>query len=219
MRESPPALSYAPEGEIKYVGGDPSLDLINTVNWLEDGLIDDRLSDYARVVQWAEGAGITSARDADALRQAAAKRPRQAEEVLEAARSLRWLLRRVFAAVARGEEPGSALEAFNAALGDSLSRLTVGLADARERDGGAMRWAWRGMGVELESPLWPVIRSAAELLVAEEPRQIRICAGRACGWMFVDRSRNGLRRWCDMATCGTREKSRRRRLRSRRKGP
>jgi predicted RNA-binding Zn ribbon-like protein len=28
--------------------------------------------------------------------------------------------------------------------------------------------------------------------------------------MYVDRSRNGLRRWCQMETCGTREKSRRR---------
>ena len=29
---------------------------------------------------------------------------------------------------------------------------------------------------------------------------------------YVDRSRNGLRRWCQMRTCGTREKSRRRRV-------
>jgi predicted RNA-binding Zn ribbon-like protein len=27
----------------------------------------------------------------------------------------------------------------------------------------------------------------------------------------VDRSRNGFRRWCQMRTCGTREKTRRRR--------
>ncbi len=36
--------------------------------------------------------------------------------------------------------------------------------------------------------------------------------GDDCGWMYVDRSRNGLRRWCQMRTCGTREKSRRRRV-------
>ncbi|HEV2853834.1 MAG TPA: CGNR zinc finger domain-containing protein [Thermoanaerobaculia bacterium] len=34
-----------------------------------------------------------------------------------------------------------------------------------------------------------------------------------CGWMYVDCSRNGLRRWCEMETCGTLEKSRRRRER------
>jgi predicted RNA-binding Zn ribbon-like protein len=30
-----------------------------------------------------------------------------------------------------------------------------------------------------------------------------------CGWLFVDRSRNGNRRWCDMRTCGSRDKMRR----------
>jgi predicted RNA-binding Zn ribbon-like protein len=31
--------------------------------------------------------------------------------------------------------------------------------------------------------------------------------------MYVDRSRNGLRRWCQMEVCGTKEKSRQRALR------
>ena len=37
-----------------------------------------------------------------------------------------------------------------------------------------------------------------------------ISYGADCGWMFVDRSRNRLRRWCQMETCGTMEKTRRR---------
>jgi predicted RNA-binding Zn ribbon-like protein len=36
--------------------------------------------------------------------------------------------------------------------------------------------------------------------------------------MFVDRSRNGFRRWCQMATCGTEEKTRRRAARARSAG-
>ncbi len=31
----------------------------------------------------------------------------------------------------------------------------------------------------------------------------------SCGWLFVDTSKNGRRRWCSMATCGARDKSRR----------
>jgi predicted RNA-binding Zn ribbon-like protein len=58
----------------------------------------------------------------------------------------------------------------------------------------------------------PVVKAAAELLVSSEAARVRVCGGPACGWMYVDRSRNHLRRWCRMETCGTREKSRRRRL-------
>jgi predicted RNA-binding Zn ribbon-like protein len=30
-----------------------------------------------------------------------------------------------------------------------------------------------------------------------------------CGWLFVDESRNGSRRWCSMKDCGNRAKARR----------
>jgi predicted RNA-binding Zn ribbon-like protein len=78
-----------------------------------------------------------------------------------------------------------------------------------------MRWSWRESGDSLDSPLWPVVWSAAMLLVSEEVGRIRICGGQDCGWVYVDRSRNGLRRWCCMQTCGTQAKSRRRRERIR----
>jgi predicted RNA-binding Zn ribbon-like protein len=48
------------------------------------------------------------------------------------------------------------------------------------------------------------------LLESEDAGRIRVCDGVDCGWMYLDRSRNGLRRWCEMGTCGTREKNRRR---------
>ncbi|MEO8561896.1 MAG: CGNR zinc finger domain-containing protein [bacterium] len=41
-------------------------------------------------------------------------------------------------------------------------------------------------------------------------RSVRQRGGADCGWLYVDRSRNGLRRWCQMEVCGTREKSRKR---------
>jgi predicted RNA-binding Zn ribbon-like protein len=58
--------------------------------------------------------------------------------------------------------------------------------------------------------LWPVAWTAAALLTSDEAGKIRVCGGVDGGWMYVDRSRNGLRRWCRMETCGTCEKSRRR---------
>lgn len=49
--------------------------------------------------------------------------------------------------------------------------------------------------------------SAVALLEPDRWRRIRICD--SCGWLFLDRSRNGSRRWCDMTVCGNRHKARR----------
>ncbi len=46
----------------------------------------------------------------------------------------------------------------------------------------------------------------------ERPR-LRACGNRRCGWLFVDRSANGRRRWCDAKACGNRMKVRRYRAR------
>jgi predicted RNA-binding Zn ribbon-like protein len=36
---------------------------------------------------------------------------------------------------------------------------------------------------------------------------VKLCA--QCSWLFVDRSRNGSRRWCSMGECGAQVKMRR----------
>jgi predicted RNA-binding Zn ribbon-like protein len=47
--------------------------------------------------------------------------------------------------------------------------------------------------------------SALSLLSGETMKRVRICAN--CGWLFLDRSRNSSRLWCDMAVCGNRRKA------------
>ncbi|MGF7005658.1 CGNR zinc finger domain-containing protein [Aminobacter sp. BE322] len=49
--------------------------------------------------------------------------------------------------------------------------------------------------------------SALSLLASENLGRLRICPN--CNWLFLDRSRNGSRLWCDMAVCGNRQKARR----------
>jgi hypothetical protein len=57
MFVTPEALSWSDE-PFRYVAGDPSLDLVNTVDWTDRGPEHDRLTDYQRLVSWAEGAGV-----------------------------------------------------------------------------------------------------------------------------------------------------------------
>ncbi|WP_454745377.1 CGNR zinc finger domain-containing protein [Ciceribacter selenitireducens] len=50
-------------------------------------------------------------------------------------------------------------------------------------------------------------RSALQLAATPEPDRLKICGN--CGWLFLDRSKNRSRTWCDMAVCGNRMKANR----------
>jgi predicted RNA-binding Zn ribbon-like protein len=190
---------------LKYVGGDPALDLVNTVDWTAAGPRAERLPDYGRLLDWAAGAGLLSNRAAARLRRQARRHPDAARAALAAAHRTRDILRRVLARRAAGELPAPRdLVALNLLLSGALAHLHL----APSASGTTL--GWRGLGERLESPLWPAVWSAARLLASDEAERIRVCGGPDCGWMYVDRSRNGLRRWCEMETCGTREKNRRR---------
>lgn len=64
---------------------------------------------------------------------------------------------------------------------------------------------------------WEVCGVLAESLLVSQSSsdwwRVRACAAPDCGWVFVDRSKNGSRRWCDMGSCGNRAKLRSYRLR------
>lgn len=49
------------------------------------------------------------------------------------------------------------------------------------------------------------VHSSLSLLSGDIRERLRICAN--CGWLFLDRSRNRSRIWCDMAVCGNRQKA------------
>jgi predicted RNA-binding Zn ribbon-like protein len=70
------------------------------------------------------------------------------------------------------------------------------------------RWGWTGRN--LDAPIWPITRSAADLLTSDTDRRlIRQCTASDCEWLFMDSTRNRSRQWCSMQSCGNREKARR----------
>ena len=60
-------------------------------------------------------------------------------------------------------------------------------------------------------------RSALGLVCEPEPERMKICGH--CGWLFIDRSKNRSRAWCDMAVCGNRVKANRHYHRKKRETP
>jgi predicted RNA-binding Zn ribbon-like protein len=205
MPRSPRSLSFAPELPLKFVGGDPSLDLVNTVDWTAAGLANDRLVDFARLVEWAVGSGVIGRAGRARLLAIARARPRTARSAYEHARWARWVLRGFFASIATRNASAAALKNVNRLLRDAGQHLRLAYVGR-----GPVGVEWRpDRADDLHVVLWAVARSAAKLLESDVLR-LRMCAGPDCGWMYVDRSRNGLRRWCEMQTCGTLAKSRRR---------
>lgn len=51
--------------------------------------------------------------------------------------------------------------------------------------------------------------AAARLLEREDLSRLRECQDDDCGWLFLDRSKNGSRRWCSSADCGNRARAKR----------
>ena len=137
--------------------------------------------------------------------------PLEARAALDTATSLRWVLQRLYVSIANEAIDPTAVSDFNCALDDAMRRVDI---RPIEGETAPMIEGYDGFGVHLESPLWVVTRQAARLVTSPDARGLHVCARPDCGWMFVDRSRNGLRCWCRMESCGTRNKTERRRRRA-----
>ncbi|GAA4592091.1 CGNR zinc finger domain-containing protein [Planotetraspora phitsanulokensis] len=71
-------------------------------------------------------------------------------------------------------------------------------------DAGDLRLSRTG---SMDEVLAVVAGSAAELLGGPDLARVRECESAPCTRLYVDTSRGGSRRWCDMRECGNREKA------------
>jgi predicted RNA-binding Zn ribbon-like protein len=167
-------------------------------------VIRDKLPGYPDLLAWSEAAGLITRPEARALAGRAARNRRAANAVLSRAAALREAIYILF----RDRRPGDALAILNREL--AVSRGHERIHHTR----GGFQWRWDD-SPSLDRILWPVARSAAELLASSDAQRVRCCDGQDCGWLFLDTSRNGARHWCDMRDCGNRAKVRRFRERQR----
>jgi len=191
------------EPSFDLTAGNICLDFANTV--------DDRTSNprdglpaYRHLVAWGMQSRILTSEQAEQLLVAAAQHGQKAASVLERAKEVREVMFRIFSAIASGAMPSEA----------DLARLNGELARAMKHacivpNGQHFTWDWCADTVMLDRVLWPVVRAAADLLVSDELRMVRLCAADDCGWLFLDTSKNQTRRWCSMKSCGNRAKARR----------
>lgn len=186
------------------IGGRLCLNFSNTVSSRTKTAYREYLATYDDLVAWGLHVGLLADDEAEVLLYSAARHPDLATAVLERAITLREAIYQIFWAIADHREPEEAdLAGLNAALHRALARLEVRLAAE------GFEWAWVTDEDSLDRMLWPVARSAADLLASGDFERVKKCAGETCDWLFLDSSKNRSRRWCMMGVCGSRAKSRR----------
>ena len=185
-------------------GGNLALDFANTVSERPTPAAKERLNEYRDLLFFGKQCSVYTTGAFERLYAKVVQAPEQAEQVLKEAIRLREALFAVFSAVAeRHPVPTDALGLLTIAAQNSASHERL------VQKGNCFQWEWIGMDVYLESVLWPVTRAALDLLLSEELSNLRICASDACAWLFLDKTKNHRRRWCDMKICGNRVKAKR----------
>ncbi|MCP3918858.1 MAG: hypothetical protein GY711_25195 [bacterium] len=190
-------------------GGILCLDFVNSVGRPAHEPFRETLAAYDDLVLWSEQARSLAPAAAGRLRRAAREDPGGAARVLERARALREASFRAFYAVVQGKRAKPVdLRAINAEVAGALGHARV------EAGKGGYAWAFEPSSA-LDAPLWPIARSAAELLVSDDLERVKECANEHCLWIFLDKTKNHARRWCEMKSCGNRAKVREHRRRKR----
>ncbi|HZP78635.1 MAG TPA: ABATE domain-containing protein [Pseudolabrys sp.] len=187
---------------IASVRDDLCLDFANTQYWRGSAPAAETLHGFDDLAGFLER-GVGAAALAP-MRAWAREHPKKADALFADALALREGIYRTFSALAAGKPADNAdFAALNAALAEAPARTALARADS-------------GYGWRIDTPrpsaarlLAPVLWSAADLLVSSGARRIRQCANEKCLWLFVDASKGGTRRWCQMSSCGNRAKARR----------
>lgn len=213
MEGTAPIKTPGHAGTVDLLAGVLCLDFVNTVEPrvepLDAGPLHDYLTNYADLVVWSRRAAPLGDAAAQRLLDEAARYPGRAQAALDRAVELREALYRIFAAIGRRRAVASVdLAELGAAYAQAMGRVRVVPVGA----GFGLEWAEDA--TDLARPLWPIARSAVDLLVQREHRRVKECP-EGCGWLFYDTSKNASRRWCSMRGCGAHAKERRRGKRTR----
>lgn len=188
----------------KFVGNWPCLDFVNTKNWATNEAVYERFRTYADFVWWNHASGYLSDGLTQQLLDTASLQPDKAADLFHQGLSLRETIYQVFESIAT-EKPLIAVDltVLNNNIQQNLAQSS--LSPMKK----SFTWQWAGSPLALERVFWPIIWSAAELLTSDKLERVGKCAALACGWLFLDTSRNGRRRWCEMQHCGNLAKARR----------
>jgi predicted RNA-binding Zn ribbon-like protein len=186
------------------------LDFVNT-DAAAQALRGDLLRDFASLVGWLAEVDVLDDERAAGLHRRARLQPAAAAATVVEARRVRAALR---ALAERGGQSTRVCDEALAEINRVLGR-SAGTRKIERSDNGAFSRAFVPTGDAFAGLMIPIVESAADSLVRGELLRVRQCAESRCFRVFLDTTKNGQRRWCDMDTCGNRAKAARHRAKSR----
>lgn len=182
------------------VGGALCLDFANTAAKRETERPMERLTEPAALSAFAVEAGVCGAADGERLAVAIGHDP----DGIFGFRILREAIYRTLHRISRRQPPGAddlrhIEDAYRATLSAGRLRLVEGRPD------------WQ-IPVDTKGGLFfagAVLTSLFDVLSTADLKRLRICPRPDCGFVFLDISKAGRRRWCEMEVCGNRAKAER----------
>jgi predicted RNA-binding Zn ribbon-like protein len=185
-------------------GGDPALDLVNTLDERPSVAPVENLATYADLVRFAELAGLIEPSMSHRLR---ALKSANCVRIARRARQLREHLYAILAAIRLGRPlPKASLNAIASEIRRAHAGRTLAAATAS-----VVKHSWL-LPSSPEIPLHACALAVETLLVTADHRLIRKCGASDCEVYFIDTSKAHRRQWCSMQNCGNREKQKRWRL-------
>lgn len=179
------------------------LDFVNTLDDRYSSEPKELLQSYIDLARFAEDTGILDDHHVDRLIEKSPLWPDKAQRALQSAITLREAMYQVFWAIVQHKPvPRMPLATLNGFVHEAAQHMDLVPAV------GHLEWKFDSMSSDFDAPLWPLVRSAGELLASEQLQFVRACASKTCEWLFLDTSKSHRRRWCDMTKCGNRAKAR-----------
>jgi predicted RNA-binding Zn ribbon-like protein len=182
--------------EIPFVAGDAALDFVNTAEERGHPAAEDALVTAADLRLWGQRYGLLG----ESVELGAG-------DELERARRARDLLYEVFAARAHGRPVPAAQ------LADLAELARTAYQAGRLQPGPDHSVGWHWDPSDLATVRHVAVTSGVELLRTAPSPRLKQCPGDHCGWIFLDTTKRGNRRWCLMSECGQEAKDERRRAR------
>lgn len=188
---------------IELEGGWLCLNFTNTVsNRFKEPLL-DYLQGPAEWLLWTKRLQLASPVEIDQMEKFARDHEKLARDQLVEIINFREALYNIFHAISHHAQPAkNNIELFNRQLSGTLQKLTLNIYPH-----GVVGENWKVTDRNLLIPLYPIVKSAYELLISYLLPRVKECDN--CGWLFLDQSKNKSRRWCSMHTCGSSDKSKR----------
>ncbi len=184
-------------------GGCPVFDFTNTISNRNDPDYFDYLTKYDDFVEWINKIKLLPKGKMDAIAAFSKSHTRKSADTLRQIIEVREVVFKLFSSLAQQQKADrETVDAFNGFFSEALSNMRVEVG--RKEVATSFFVSEKTI---LKEPLYILVKNAFDILSTQSFDRIKECP--TCRWLFLDTTKNGKRRWCNMQVCGSNDKARR----------